>query len=111
MKWPWASLAQCDQWAAVYIAEVNHLRNEVRRLTDIIVELRREGFQPPARPSDLQPVEDDLPDEVKLAIAGRAQGLPEVERELVRYAHSMKGTEPATIADRIWRGSDPEEDE
>jgi hypothetical protein len=86
---------------------------EVKRLTDIIVDLKREGYNPSPRETPAQSL-PELPDTIMSAIHKRAQPNSQLYRELVGWARSAlspDGGNSEDVATMVYRGADTEEDE
>lgn len=82
-----------------------------RELTQTLVDLKREGFQPAAAPDVLAPVETGVPDAVELAIRQRAGKGTSLEQELRRWGAEMirGGAEPEAVATMVLQGGGDED--
>lgn len=82
-------------------------------LVAVLIEMKREGFQPPERPEQLEEVSGSLPDAVLAAIADRAAPKSDLERDLMKWAGPLvqAGGDPDRIARKILVGGDPQEEE
>jgi hypothetical protein len=103
-----------DQLARADRAEAAaaELRAQVQQLTTHLVELKREGFAPPAKAEQLEPVGQEYPDLVQQAIRERAPRNSDLERDLLRWAGEQlrtEGADPSKIAQAILRGAFDEE--
>lgn len=97
-----------------YREELAHLRGELRaerdrydRLVSQVMDLKREGFTPPAAVGDI-PQPEPLPEVVKAAIQARSErGTPE-ERQLTTTARTLllRGDDPQGIAQGILAGEE-----
>lgn len=75
--------------ADLLVQQLRDERAESRRLTDTIVELKRDGFHPPGAVDQVQPVDLTVPDAIELAIRQRAPKGSELEGELRRWSLEM----------------------
>lgn len=80
------------------LVQLAEARAEIRRLTDVIVEMRREGFNPgaPATTVETAPAET-LPREVRDAIAARAEPGTPLHHELTEDAWKMLQQEKRSV--------------
>jgi hypothetical protein len=121
---PWVSRARLAAAEAALEAERSaraRLEGEVAceraRYTELVgtlVELKREGFSPPARPELLEPHQVEVPEVIQLAIGRRALPHTELERELLKWAAAEmrhEGADPDQVAKQILRGGSTDEEE
>lgn len=117
MRLPWDRPVKPDVWRHAYEAAEEHvtaLRDEIKRLTDIIVEMRREGFNPGPPPEAYREVTPDLPSGVMQAIHARAAEGTDLYRTLVkgaRQALAPDGSNAEDVARLVYVGGEHEEDE
>lgn len=123
MHWPWVSRERlagerlhAERWAAECDVLAHQLaieRDRYAALVAVLIEMKREGFQPPERPEQLEEVSGSLPDAVLAAIADRAAPKSDLERDLMKWAAPLvlAGGDPERIARKILVGGDPQEEE
>lgn len=88
------------------LGQLEESQRRVERLTQLIAELRREGFQPPAEPPALPEVTENLDAAVRMAIGKVAKPGTLLYRQEAEHAQAMleAGRNADEVADEIRRG-------
>lgn len=89
--------------------QVAYLRAEMDKATERLMDLRREGFDPPSPlPPEIQKPEEDLPPEVRMAIEMVAEpGDPLWMQEVANARRALElNVRAEEVAERIRRGAD-----
>lgn len=126
-RWPWVSRAlydtvvaengrlaaehtQCHDWNRELVRERTQDKAVYQSLVERVLQMRREGFQPPAEPTPDTPPAPVLPVEVEDAIAEVAVNEPmarQLRATAMRLLRQEDGDE-AKVAKLIRDGEDPE---
>lgn len=88
------------------LGQLEESQRRVERLTEIIAELKREGFQPPAESPVLPEVAENLDAAVRMAIGKVAKPGTLLYRQEAEHAQALlkAGRNPDEVADEIRRG-------
>lgn len=88
------------------LGQLEESQRRVERLTEIVAELKREGFQPPAEPPALPEVTENMDAAVRMAIGKVAKEGTLLYRQEAEYAQALlkAGRNPDEVADEIRRG-------
>jgi len=110
----WAERCAYSKLCEKFAVTADKRDTEIQRLTDVIVQMRREGFNPLPSGGNMEVLDLDLDQGIMDAIAQRSTDGSELSARLTKWALAAmreKGADPEEVSQMILKGGSPQEEE